>query len=80
MPARLGRALLALAGLCFMASPALAAEGLDGTALGVLWAVPFVGILLSIALFPLFFNHFWEHHHGKIAVFAFQSSHVQPPV
>lgn len=69
MPARLGRALLALAGLCFMASPALAAEGLDGATLGVLWAVPFVGILLSIALFPLFFNHFWEHHQGKIAAF-----------
>ena len=53
MPARLGRALLALAGLCFMVSPALAAEGLDGAALGVLWAVPFVGILPGLSLFFL---------------------------
>ncbi len=32
-----------------------------------IWAVPFVGILVSIALFPLFAHHFWEHHQGKIA-------------
>ena len=67
--AGVGRALLAVGGICCMASPALAAEGLDGASLGILWAVPFIGILLSIALFPLFFNHFWEHHQGKIAAF-----------
>ncbi|MBD3165227.1 sodium:proton antiporter [bacterium] len=33
-----------------------------------LWsAVPFVGILLSIALFPLFAPHFWHHHFPKIS-------------
>lgn len=31
------------------------------------WAVPFVGMLASIALFPLAARHFWEHHQGKVA-------------
>ncbi|MDR1828052.1 MAG: sodium:proton antiporter [Methylobacteriaceae bacterium] len=47
--------------------PAFAAEHLDGTKLGGLWGLPFVGMLLSIALMPLFAGHFWEHHQGKIA-------------
>jgi Na+/H+ antiporter NhaD/arsenite permease-like protein len=35
-----------------------------------LWStIPFVGILLSIALFPLLAPHFWHHHFGKIAAF-----------
>ncbi|MFC2150182.1 sodium:proton antiporter [Calditrichota bacterium] len=35
-----------------------------------LWSgIPFVGILLSIALFPLFAPHFWHHHFPKIAAF-----------
>jgi len=45
---------------------AFAAE-LDGRALGLAWALPFAGILLSIALFPLLAPHAWEHHQGKIA-------------
>ena len=49
-------------------SEALAGE-LDGATLGLAWGLPFVGILLSIALFPLFAPHFWEHHHGKVALF-----------
>ncbi|MBD3266482.1 sodium:proton antiporter, partial [bacterium] len=33
-----------------------------------LWsAIPFIGILLSIALFPLFAPHFWHHHFPKIS-------------
>jgi Na+/H+ antiporter NhaD/arsenite permease-like protein len=47
-------------------SEVLAAE-LDGAKLGLTWGLPFVGILLSIALFPLLAPHVWEHHHGKIA-------------
>jgi Na+/H+ antiporter NhaD/arsenite permease-like protein len=46
---------------------AASAADLNGAALGFLWALPFVGILLSIALLPLFAGHFWEHHQGKIA-------------
>jgi len=35
-----------------------------------LWSIiPFVGILLSIALMPLFFPHFWHHHFPKVAAF-----------
>ncbi|MBM3328417.1 MAG: sodium:proton antiporter [Calditrichaeota bacterium] len=30
-------------------------------------ALPFAGILLSIALFPLFAPHFWHHHYPKVA-------------
>ena len=33
-----------------------------------LWSViPFAGILLSIALFPLMAPHFWHHHFPKIS-------------
>ncbi len=35
-----------------------------------LWtAIPFAGILLSIALFPLFAPHFWHHNYPKVALF-----------
>jgi Na+/H+ antiporter NhaD/arsenite permease-like protein len=47
-------------------SPAGAA-GFDGAHLGVAWAIPFAGILLSIALFPLLAPTFWHHHFGKVA-------------
>jgi Na+/H+ antiporter NhaD/arsenite permease-like protein len=54
-------------------APARAAtEGvphLDGSQLGLAWIIPFVGILLSIALFPLVRPHFWHRHFGKIAAF-----------
>jgi Na+/H+ antiporter NhaD/arsenite permease-like protein len=49
-----------------LASPARAAD-LDGAAMGMPWALPFAGILLSIALGPLLFAKFWHHHYGKIA-------------
>jgi Na+/H+ antiporter NhaD/arsenite permease-like protein len=47
-------------------SGAMAADGLNGAALGLGWALPFVGMLLSIALLPLLAPHAWEHHQGKI--------------
>jgi Na+/H+ antiporter NhaD/arsenite permease-like protein len=53
--------------LLLSAVPAVAAEGLDGASLGLGWAIPFVGMLLSIAIFPLVAPHFWEHNRGKIA-------------
>ncbi len=35
-----------------------------------LWSIiPFIGILLSIALFPLIFPKFWHHHFGKVSAF-----------
>jgi len=48
--------------------PSLAhAAALDGASLGLAWALPFAGMLLSIALFPLIAHHFWERHYGKVA-------------
>jgi Na+/H+ antiporter NhaD/arsenite permease-like protein len=47
----------------------LLAEGgsLPGATLSLWWGFPFVGMLLSIALMPLLFVHFWEAHYGKIS-------------
>jgi Na+/H+ antiporter NhaD/arsenite permease-like protein len=57
--------------LSVVSSPVVAADGvrLNGTELDLIWAGPFIGILLSIALFPLFAPKFWEHNFGKIAAF-----------
>ncbi|HTN65428.1 MAG TPA: sodium:proton antiporter, partial [Burkholderiaceae bacterium] len=43
------------------------ASELDGSQLSGWWAVPFVGLLLSIALCPLLTPTFWHHHFGKIS-------------
>ncbi|MCI0451546.1 MAG: sodium:proton antiporter [Candidatus Latescibacteria bacterium] len=40
-----------------------------GETLAVWWVLPFVGILLSIALFPLFAPRFWHHHFPKVSLF-----------
>jgi Na+/H+ antiporter NhaD/arsenite permease-like protein len=57
--------LILLAGLLWPET-AYAAD-LNGAGLSFPWALPFLGILLSIALFPLLAHDFWEHHLGKIA-------------
>ena len=44
-------------------------HGVDGSKLALQWGIPFAGILLSIALLPLFVPHFWHHHYGKVAFF-----------
>ena len=48
---------------------ALAATGPDGATLSLAWCLPFVGMLLSIALLPLVAPHFWHDHFGKVAAF-----------
>ena len=40
-----------------------------GPKLEVYWVIPFVCMLLSIAVGPLAAPHFWHHHFGKVAVF-----------
>ena len=55
--------------LCLFPTSAFAAGDLGGASLGVLWALPFAGMLLSIALGPVLFPHLWEHHYGKFAGF-----------
>ncbi len=53
-----------------IAGPLLAGgHGLKGEDVAVWMAIPFAGILLSIAIFPLVAPHFWHHHFGKIAAF-----------
>ncbi|MGE0280513.1 MAG: sodium:proton antiporter [Rhizobiaceae bacterium] len=51
-------------------APAFAAEGaeLPGNIMSLWWALPFAGILLSIATGPVLYPHFWEHRYGKITL------------
>lgn len=50
----------------FLATPANAAGALDGAAMGWPWALPFVGVLTSIAIGPLVAPKFWHRHYGKV--------------
>ncbi len=61
--------LAALAACVAWPDAACAADGLDGARLSWPWALPFVGILLSIATGPVFYPRVWEHHLGKFAAF-----------
>lgn len=72
--------LFSLAGLVILAAVllftpelCLAADGhhptIPGPQLSAVWVIPFVCMLLSIAIMPLALPHFWEHNFGKIAVF-----------
>lgn len=54
-----------------LAAPAAAAETTSaGLGAQLPWwsAIPFAGLLLSIALFPLFAPHFWHQHYPKVAL------------
>jgi Na+/H+ antiporter NhaD/arsenite permease-like protein len=58
--------------LCRGDSWAAGSEGAGeplGAVLPIWWALPFVGVLLSIALFPLFAPRFWHNHYPKVAAF-----------
>jgi len=57
---------LSLAIAAILVPTAAHAADLDGTAMGWPWALPFAGILLSIATGPLLFPKFWHAHYGKI--------------
>jgi len=60
--------LVSAALLAFLApEQAQAAIPLDGASLRWPWALPFVGILLTIATGPLLFPRLWHHHYGKLA-------------
>ena len=47
----------------------IATPHLNGADLSIYWVLPFAGILLSIAVFPLLAPNFWHHHFGKISAF-----------
>ncbi len=63
--------------IIFAANIVLASEGhnvhsvphIDGTTLTILWIIPFVGILLSIAVMPLVAPHYWHNNFGKVSFF-----------
>ncbi|HQR11120.1 MAG TPA: sodium:proton antiporter [Casimicrobiaceae bacterium] len=62
-------AVATLAVLGTTAATAQTASLLNGAALSAAWTVPFLGILLSIALVPLTAPNFWHHHFGKTSAF-----------
>src|SRR5262245_34323926 len=50
-----------------LAPDAAQAAALDGSKLNWPWALPFIGILLTIATGPVLFPRFWHRHYGKLA-------------
>ena len=42
---------------------------IDGSEISIFWIIPFLGILLSIAMFPLILPSFWHHNYGKVSMF-----------
>jgi Na+/H+ antiporter NhaD/arsenite permease-like protein len=52
-----------------LTSPAIASESLEGAHLPWPLALPFAGILLSIAFGPLVAKGWWHHHYEKAAAF-----------
>ena len=61
------RFVAAVAGAFLPPTSAFAAPALDGATLPWSWALPFLGILLTIAAGPLLFPRLWHRHYGKIA-------------
>jgi len=43
------------------------AASFDGAHLSLVWTLPFIGLLLSIAVLPLLAPRFWHHHFGKLS-------------
>ena len=58
----------ALLALIFLRPELALAADFDGGQLSALWALPFAGLLLSIAVMPLLLPAIWHHHYGKISV------------
>lgn len=62
-----GLGAVSLAGLMALLPGVAAAAEINGAQLSPLWGIPFAGILLSIALLPLWAPSFWHHHFGKVS-------------
>ena len=58
---------LALVLLALLAPATARAAPLDGAGLTWPWALPFIGILMTIAIAPLMVPRFWQRHYGKLA-------------
>ncbi|MGI9461693.1 MAG: sodium:proton antiporter [Alphaproteobacteria bacterium] len=53
-------------------TPSLALAASEGHLIesgNLLWALPFIGLLLCLALAPIFFHHIWDEHFDKITLF-----------
>lgn len=67
-----------LPALAALLTPAAAfASEMHGSDFSMLWAIPFAGILLSIAICPLVVPEFWHHHFGKVS-FAWAALTIIP--
>ena len=66
---RVGHALAVFSLLTPAAAAADSFSPIPGAVLSPVWMVPFLGILLSIALVPLTAPNFWHHHFGKASAF-----------
>ena len=58
--------------ISFLITSIFAAENqhhLSAEDFSLFWLIPFIGILLSIALFPIIKPSFWHHHYGKVSAF-----------
>lgn len=64
-----GVAAILVAASAMAPASAWAAGDIGGATMGGGWALPFAGMLLSIALGPVLFPHLWELHYGKFAAF-----------
>lgn len=53
--------------LFFLMVPGMAHAASAVPSLALIWGLPFAGLLLSIAVFPLVAGAFWHHHFGKVA-------------
>src|SRR5580700_3842641 len=76
MVLRLACAVLASVSLCTSARAA-DASGLAGLTLPWPWALPFVGLLASIAVGPTMAPRLWRFHYGKVA-FAWSAMTLAP--
>ncbi len=56
----------ALAAALTLAPLPAGAAPLDGASFGIAWVLPFVGLLLSIAILPQIAHLFWDRHIGKL--------------
>ena len=71
------RRLIAFLAVAVSLPDAAQAAGLDGATLSWPWALPFAGILLTIAFAPLVIRRVWHHHYGKFA-FAWAALTLAP--
>ncbi len=67
---KLKYALIFLLGIILFSDPSIAAsnDGIDANSLNIIWSLPFLGMLLSLALMPIIAPNFWHQHDGKIAL------------